>query len=181
MAVCGLGGLGSHIAVALARAGVGALSLIDFDKVDLSNLNRQQYKASQIGGEKPLALAENLREINPYLGLECHTLRLTPENIPAVLQGADVICEAFDKAEEKAMLVNTVLERLPQAIVVAASGMAGLGPGNAIRTEKVGKAPVPVRRRPKRRGRGRQPVRPPGDALRRPPGPGCPAGFGRGA
>ena len=109
VAVCGLGGLGSHIAVALARAGVGALSLIDFDKVDLSNLNRQQYKASQIGGEKPLALAENLREINPYLGLECHTLRLTPENIPAVLQGADVICEAFDKAEEKAMLVNTCL------------------------------------------------------------------------
>ena len=83
VAVCGLGGLGSHIAVAPARAGVGALSLIDFDKVDLSNLNRQQYKASQIGGEKPLALAENLREINPYLGLECHTLRLTPENIPA--------------------------------------------------------------------------------------------------
>ena len=69
--------------------------------MDLSNLNRQQYKASQIGGEKPLALAENLKEINPYLGLECHTLRLTPENIPAVLQGADVICEAFDKAEEK--------------------------------------------------------------------------------
>ena len=56
-----------------------------------------------------------------------------------MLQRADVICEAFDKAEEKAMLVNTVLERLPQAIVVAASGMAGLGPGNAIRTEKVGK------------------------------------------
>ena len=109
VAVCGLGGLGSHIAVALARAGVGALSLIDFDKVDLSNLNRQQYKASQIGREKPLALAENLKEINPYLGLECHTLRLTPENIPAVLQGADVICEAFDKAEEKAMLVNTCL------------------------------------------------------------------------
>ena len=85
VAVCGLGGLGSHIAVALARAGVGTLSLIDFDKVDLSNLNRQQYKASQIGREKPLALAENLREINPYLGLECHTLRLTPENIDRIV------------------------------------------------------------------------------------------------
>ena len=139
VAVAGLGGLGSNIAVSLARLGVGHLHLIDFDRVDVTNLNRQQYKASQIGWEKPLALAENLKEINPYLGLECHTLRLTPENIPAVLQGADVICEAFDKAEEKAMLVNTVLERLPQAIVVAASGMAGLGPGNAIRTEKVGK------------------------------------------
>ena len=139
IAVAGLGGLGSHVAAALARIGVGHLHLVDFDVVDITNLNRQQYKASQIGGEKPLALAENLREINPYLGLERHTLRLTPENIPAVLQGADVICAAFDKAEEKAMLVNTVLERLPQATVVAASGMAGLGPGNDIRTEKVGK------------------------------------------
>ena len=147
VAVCGLGGLGSHIAVSLARAGVGRLHLIDFDRVDLTNLNRQQYtveqlgqyKASQIGWEKPLALAENLKEINPYLGLECHTLRLTPENIPSLLQKADVICEAFDKAEEKAMLVNTVLEQLPQATVVAASGMAGLGTGNSIRTWKVGK------------------------------------------
>ena len=86
-----------------------------------------------------MALAENLKEINPYLGLECHTLRLTPENIPSLLQKADVICEAFDKAEEKAMLVNTVLEQLPQATVVAASGMAGLGTGNSIRTWKVGK------------------------------------------
>ena len=139
VAVCGLGGLGSHIAVSLARAGVGTLLLLDVDKVDLSNLNRQQYKASQIGWEKPLALAENLKEINPYLGLECHTLRLTPENIPSLLQKADVICEAFDKAEEKAMLVNTVLEQLPQVTVVAASGMAGLGTGNSIRTWKVGK------------------------------------------
>ena len=134
VAVCGLGGLGSHIAVALARAGVGALSLIDFDKVDLSNLNRQQYKASQIGREKPLALAENLREINPYLGLECHTLRLTPENIPAVLQGADVICEAFDQADQKAMLTEAILTGLPDTPLVSGSGMAGWGSANAIQT-----------------------------------------------
>ena len=138
VAVCGLGGLGSHIAVALARAGVGALSLIDFDKVDLSNLNRQQYKASQIGREKPLALAENLREVNPYLRLEPHALRLTEENIPLLLQGAQVVCEAFDRPEEKALLTNTVLERLPETYLVAASGMAGLGPANAIRTRRVG-------------------------------------------
>lgn len=138
VAVCGLGGLGSHIALALARAGVGTLRLFDFDRVDLSNLNRQQYKASQIGLEKPLALAENLREVNPYLRLEPHALRLTEENIPLLLQGAQVVCEAFDRPEEKALLTNTVLERLPETYLVAASGMAGLGPANAIRTRRVG-------------------------------------------
>ena len=51
VAVCGLGGLGSNIAVSLARAGVGKLILIDFDIVDISNLNRQQYKACQVGRE----------------------------------------------------------------------------------------------------------------------------------
>ena len=110
------GGKGLNQSVALARAGVGALSLIDFDKVDLSNLNRQQYKASQIGRKKPLALAENLKEINPYLGLECHTLRLTPENIPAVLQGADVICEAFDKAARVLGLPYAEVDRLSKMI-----------------------------------------------------------------
>lgn len=138
VAVCGLGGLGSHIALALARAGVGTLRLFDFDRVDLSNLNRQQYKASQIGLEKPLALVENLREVNPYLRLEPHALRLTEENIPLLLQGAQVVCEAFDRPEEKALLTNTVLERLPETYLVAASGMAGLGPANAIRTRRVG-------------------------------------------
>ena len=117
---------------------MGTLRLFDFDRVDLSNLNRQQYKASQIGLEKPMALAENLREVNPYLRLEPHALRLTEENIPLLLQGAQVICEAFDRPEEKALLTNTVLERLPEAYLVAASGMAGLGPANAIRTRRVG-------------------------------------------
>ena len=117
---------------------MGTLRLFDFDRVDLSNLNRQQYKASQIGLEKPLALAENLREVNPYLRLEPHALRLTEENIPLLLQGAQVVCEAFDRPEEKALLTNTVLERLPETYLVAASGMAGLGPANAIRTRRVG-------------------------------------------
>ncbi len=139
VAVCGLGGLGSHIAVSLARAGVGSLILLDFDKVELSNLNRQQYKACQTGMDKTAALRENLLEINPYLQVECHQIRLTESNAPSLLAGTGVICEAFDKAEEKAMLVNTVLEQLPEAYLVAASGMAGLGPGNQILTRRVGK------------------------------------------
>lgn len=136
-AVCGLGGLGSNIAVSLARAGVGTLLLFDFDRVDVSNLNRQQYKAAQVGMEKALALAENLREISPYTALRPHVVRLTEENVPELLAEAQVICEAFDRPEEKSMLVNAVLEKLPDAYLVAASGMAGLGSANSIRTRRV--------------------------------------------
>ena len=137
VAVCGLGGLGSNIAIALARAGIGRLILIDFDRVDITNLHRQQYKASQIGRDKTDALCENIREIAPYIELEPHTVRLTEENAVPLLQEAHIICEAFDKAENKAMLVNTVLEELPDKYLVAASGMAGLGSANAVKTRRV--------------------------------------------
>ena len=137
VAVCGLGGLGSHIADFLARAGVGRLILIDFDKVDVSNLHRQQYKARQVGRYKTEAMAENLREAAPYIHLAAHTLRLTAENVPQLLEEADIICEALDEAAAKAMLVNTVLEQLPGKYLVAASGMAGLGSANAIRTRRI--------------------------------------------
>lgn len=139
VAICGLGGLGSNIAIALARAGIGKLILLDYDRVDLSNLHRQQYKADQIGAYKVEALAENLIEISPYLSLETHIVRLTPENSMALLRTANIICEAFDRAEEKAMLVNAVQETLPNTWLVAASGMAGMGSANGIRTRKVTK------------------------------------------
>ena len=137
VAVCGLGGLGSNIAIALARAGIGKLILIDFDRVDISNLHRQQYKAVQVGRCKTEALAENLREIAPYGLLQSHTIKITEENMQELLKEADIICEAFDDAEEKAMLVNGVLEKMPEKYLVAASGMAGLGPANDIRTRRV--------------------------------------------
>ena len=97
--ICGLGGLGSNIAISLARAGVGKLILIDFDKVDVTNLHRQQYKASQIGRYKTEALSENLKEIAPYVELETHTTRMTEQNVVELLKEADVICEAFDDAQ----------------------------------------------------------------------------------
>lgn len=139
VAICGLGGLGSNIAISLARAGVGKLILIDFDKVDITNLHRQQYKAKQIGLNKTDALFENLREIAPYVELETHTERITEENAAGMLQGADIICEAFDSAECKAMLVNLVLETMPDKYIVVASGMAGMGSANTIQTRKVSK------------------------------------------
>ena len=137
VAVCGLGGLGSNIAIALARAGIGKLILIDFDRVDITNLHRQQYKADQIGMYKTDALADNLREIALYIELEAHTERITEENVVPLLSDADIICEAFDDAECKAMLTNTVLTEMRDKYLVAASGMAGLHDANSIKTRKV--------------------------------------------
>ena len=121
VAVCGLGGLGSNVAIALARAGIGKLILIDFDRVDVTNLNRQQYKASQLGMNKTEALAQNLREINPFIRLETHAVRISEENAQELLQEADVVCEAFDVPEAKAMLVNFVLENMPEKYLVASA------------------------------------------------------------
>ena len=137
VAICGLGGLGSNIAVALARAGVGKLILIDFDRVDITNLHRQQYKANQIEKYKTEALSENLKEIAPYIDLVIHTERVTEENTAHLLQGADIVCEAFDNAECKAMLTNLVLETMPDKFLVAASGMAGFGSANSIKTRRI--------------------------------------------
>jgi sulfur carrier protein ThiS adenylyltransferase len=139
VAVCGLGGLGSNIAISLARVGIGKLILIDFDRVDISNLHRQQYKVTQIGKYKAQALAENLLEIAPYLEVRAVTARITEENYMDLLHDADVICEAFDNAEVKAMLANAVLATMPYKYLVAASGMAGMGTPNTIRTRKITK------------------------------------------
>ncbi len=137
VAICGLGGLGSNIAVSLARTGIGKLILIDFDKVDITNLNRQQYKVSQIGMYKTIAMSENLKEISPYTEVEIHTVKLDENNAHSLLNFAHIICEAFDNAETKAMLTNFVLEHFPDKYYIAASGMAGLGSANSIKTKRI--------------------------------------------
>lgn len=137
VAICGLGGLGSNIAVALARAGIGKLILTDFDQVEITNLHRQGYDVSQIGKFKTEALADNLHRINPYMELETHTVRITEENAVSLLNRADIICEAFDDAEAKAMLADLVFETMPEKYLVAASGMAGFGEANTIQTKKI--------------------------------------------
>lgn len=135
--VAGVGGLGSAVAVALARVGVGRLVIADFDVVEPSNLNRQQYFIDQIGQYKVDALVCNLRRINPYVAVEPHCALLTPENIPATFADCSIIVEAFDRADMKAMLVNRVLESMPHSTVIAASGLAGYGSNNSIATRKI--------------------------------------------
>lgn len=139
IAVAGLGGLGSNVSVFLARAGVGHLHLIDFDKVDMTNLNRQHYFISHLGMDKTEALKEQLLQINPWLDIETSCERVTEENIPRLFQNAGIICEAFDRPENKAMLVNGCLEHFPEKPLVCASGMGGFGRSNDIVTKQVGR------------------------------------------
>jgi sulfur carrier protein ThiS adenylyltransferase len=137
VAICGLGGLGSNIAISLARVGIGRLQLIDFDVVDISNLHRQQYKISQVGKPKVDALKENLREINPFIQIEACQVRLTEENSSQLLKDANVICEAFDDPRCKSMLVDTVFSYYPDKYLVSGSGMAGFCSANEIKTRSV--------------------------------------------
>lgn len=137
VAIAGLGGLGSNIAVALARIGVGHLHLIDFDKVDISNLNRQHYFISHLNKYKTQALAEQLQMINPYLNIVTDCIKVTEDNIFSLFKDEDIICEAFDVLENKAMLVNKVLELFPEKYIISGSGMAGFGHSNEIHTRKV--------------------------------------------
>lgn len=138
VAVCGLGGLGSNVAISLARAGVGTLLLIDFDRVDISNLHRQQYAVSQLGMYKTAAMRQTLSEITPYCNIKAHTARLAEEDL-SLLADCDIVCECFDSAECKAMLVNGISELYPEKYIVSASGMSGLHTGNSIQTKRLGK------------------------------------------
>jgi len=134
--IAGLGGLGSPVAVSLARVGVGTLVLADYDVVEPSNLNRQQYFVDQIGRPKVAAMEENLRRINPFVRTVTHNVILDDDNIPELFGGVDVLVEALDDAGAKAMLVNVMAAKLPDIPVVCASGVAGYGPSNDIATKR---------------------------------------------
>ena len=137
VAICGLGGLGSNIALLLARAGMGHLHLIDFDIVELSNIHRQQYSISQIGLHKTEAMKENILNIFPYCEVTADTIRITQTNIKTLLYNDSIICEALDKPEEKAMLVNSVTEYFNNKYLICGSGMAGMDSANSIQTKKI--------------------------------------------
>jgi len=136
--IAGLGGLGSTVAIALARMGVGKLILVDYDVVEPSNLNRQFYFINQIGMAKTEAMSRILKDINPYVSVSSFRIELDRSNIPDIFGNVDVVVECFDRAEDKAMILEVVRESLSETYVVGASGLAGYGDSNSIRTWRVG-------------------------------------------
>lgn len=136
--IAGAGGLGSNVALALARAGVGTLIIADFDRIETTNLNRQQYFVEQIGRSKVEALAENLRRIPSATRIRARRIRVTAKNIAGIFGKADVLVEAFDRADQKQMLIEAWMTRFPARPIIAASGLAGYGRNNRIRERRIG-------------------------------------------
>ncbi|MGP1506015.1 MAG: sulfur carrier protein ThiS adenylyltransferase ThiF [Campylobacter sp.] len=139
VAICGLGGLGSNVAIILARLGVGNLHLIDFDSVDCTNLNRQSYFISDLGAQKTAALSAQIRAINPYVNIRVSDVKLDEKNMQEILKDDEIICECFDGAKFKAILVESVLRNFSDKIIIAASGLAGSGSANEIYTKRISK------------------------------------------
>ena len=137
IAIAGIGGLGSYIAVSLARAGIGGLLLVDFDKVDISNLNRQHYSIKHIGKYKTEALKEQIKEINPFTDIKTLNKKVTSYNAADIFGQYKIVIEAFDIAEQKAMIVNTLLSQCKNTKIISASGMAGYKSANDIITKKI--------------------------------------------
>jgi sulfur carrier protein ThiS adenylyltransferase len=135
--IAGCGGLGSNCAVALARVGIGTLIIADFDVIEESNLNRQYYFRDQIGQKKAFALNANINRINPDVKVLSIQKKLESSDIIKLFHDCDVIVEAFDKKEMKQMIIETVLSELPDKPLVVASGLAGWGDNNSLRTRKI--------------------------------------------
>ena len=138
--IAGVGGLGSHAAMALVRTGVGKLIIADFDIVEPSNLNRQVFNINQIGEAKVKALKKNIEKVNPYVKVKAHKVKLTEKNVPQVFEEVDVLVEAFDLPKEKIMLVNSFSKKYPEKPIIMASGLAGYTPSNWVKTRKIAKS-----------------------------------------
>ncbi|MCQ2373960.1 MAG: sulfur carrier protein ThiS adenylyltransferase ThiF, partial [Phascolarctobacterium sp.] len=117
-------------------SGVGHLFLVDFDTVDVTNLNRQMYMIPQLGKPKTEALLEILQQINPYLYIKTKNIKVTADKVQELFAEYPIVCEAFDKPDQKAMLVGGLLSSCPKTVIVSGNGMAGYGDANGIKTER---------------------------------------------
>ena len=136
--IAGVGGLGSNIAISLARAGIGRLVIVDFDTVEEGNLNRQYYFRDQIDMVKVDALKENIKRIDESVQVEVFNHKLTKGKMNKPFHDVDVIVEALDLAETKTAFIEEIMQKLPNKPLVACSGVAGYGNIGRIKSNKLG-------------------------------------------
>jgi sulfur carrier protein ThiS adenylyltransferase len=120
----------------LVRSGIGKLVIADFDTVNESNLNRQFFFRDQVGRAKVEALKENLLRISPECDIKAVAVKLDSHNVREVFAGCNVVVEAFDSTEAKAMMAMAFAKG--PVPLVTASGLAGWGRSNAIRLRRIG-------------------------------------------
>ena len=136
--IAGVGGIGSNVAVNLVRSGIDALKIVDFDRVEPSNLNRQFYFHDQIGRFKVEALMENLRRIRPEVRIEALVKRIVADNCLDLFSDCELIVEGFDSRADKKMLVEQLAG---SRVVVSACGIAG-SDCTTIRTRQLGNCTI---------------------------------------
>ena len=136
--IAGCGGLGSNVAFSLTRAGIGSLVLVDFDKVELSNINRQAYFLKDVGILKVEVLEDYLLQINPVLQIKKVAKKISREDVFEIFSDVDLLVEAFDRAEEKQWLIETWCERYSDKPIVVGSGIGGIGKTDHIKIHKAG-------------------------------------------
>ncbi|MEA3266911.1 MAG: sulfur carrier protein ThiS adenylyltransferase ThiF [Candidatus Fermentibacteria bacterium] len=140
--ITGAGGIGSNVAMLLVRAGVSSLVIVDYDSVEIQNLNRQFFFADQVNMPKVEALVQNLQRINDAIDVETHIVRLTPGNACDFFRSCDILVEAVDDAETKTFLIEEWSTAFPEKQIISCSGIAGTSPLSEIRTERTGKLSV---------------------------------------
>lgn len=136
--IAGAGGIGSNLAVSLARVGVGNLHIVDFDEVELMNLNRQNYRLSDVGQKKTIALKNQIESINPFVQVHIRNQKINSQNAAEIFQDDDVVCEAFDDESEKSMLIDAMVSASRKQWLVAASGMAGFDMKEQMQVRQLG-------------------------------------------
>lgn len=135
--IAGCGGLGSNAAITLARSGILNFVIVDYDKIEISNLNRQQYFIDDLGKYKVDAMSKIMKSINPLIKIETHKTKLNSKNLGRIFRDCQIVVEAFDSVEAKAMIIKAFSEMMPDKYLVCASGLAGFGKSNKIKTKKI--------------------------------------------
>ncbi len=136
VSILGCGGLGSNIAMALARSGLGEIHIYDFDKVEFSNLNRQNFGQNDLGKSKVGQTKKKIEEAIPYTKVFANNLFITKENLDEISQKTDIFIEAFDKKEMKSLVFEYFLGKDKKKLVMA-SGLSGLGDFTDIKIKKI--------------------------------------------
>ena len=134
--IAGAGGLGSNCAMHLVRSGVRHITIVDFDVVNESNLNRQFFFRDQIGQKKVEAVKENLLRIEPDADIRAVDMRLDVSSAREIFADCGIVVEAFDAVGAKVMLVSAFASSGKK--LVTASGLAGWGRSNAMKVRKMG-------------------------------------------